>query len=127
MKYPRISEHTAVQRAYERMRRRGQSHNMAEMLSLRRIPACRTNATLLAAVNGAKDEFTFEDNGMHSKAVLKAANRVGVHPRQYQPQLADFAGDPKAFLPNDDPRGHLKKLERRQKEKTAKLTEQSDE
>ena len=128
MKYLRISEHTAVQQAYERMRQSGQSHSMAEMLALRRVPACRTNATLLAAVTNEKEAYTFDDGGMHSKAVVKAANRMGVHPKQYRPQLADFAGDPKAFLPNDDPRGHLKRVEQSRKDRGARLadTENSD-
>lgn len=127
MTYPSISENRAVQRAYERMRQNGQSHNMAEMLALRKIPACRTNATLLAAVNSDKEQWSFSQPNMHSKAVVESANKLGVHPKQYQPEWADYAGDPKAFLPNDDPGGHLKKLKRRQKEKETRLVEQSNE
>ncbi len=121
--YPTISEHPTLQQAYERMRKRGQSHNIAEMLALRQTPPIRTDATLLAAVNGAKEDFSFEQDNIHSKAVVKTAKRLGVHPKQYQPTLADYAGDPKAFIPNDNARGHLKRVAQYHKDRCARAAD----
>jgi hypothetical protein len=109
-----ISDLPEVQRAYERMRSKGQSHNMAEMLALRQVPTLRTNATMLA---GREPHYGVEQNNMYSRAVNGTAKRYGLDPANYCPGLADYAGDPKAFLPTDDPGGHVKRLERRQKEK----------
>ncbi|MFA7177157.1 MAG: hypothetical protein WC114_07915 [Smithellaceae bacterium] len=121
--YPTISDNPAVQQDYERMRERGQSHNIAEMLALKRTPTLRTDATLLAAVNGAKEDFSFEQDNLHSKAVVKTAKRLGVHPKQYQPTLADYAGDPKAFIPNDNARGHLKRVAQHHKDRCARAVD----
>jgi hypothetical protein len=109
-----ISDIPAVQRAYERLRRAGQSHNIAEMLATRSVPRLRTNATVLA---GRQPYFGVEENQMHTNAVCGTAKRYGFDPANYCPGLADYAGDPKAFLPTDDPLGHVKRIRRRQHEK----------
>jgi len=116
---PIISDKKRVQEAYETMRREGQSHNMAEMLATRRVPTLRTNATMLA---GRKPYFGVDEKQMHSSQVCGTARRYGFDPANYVPTLADYPGDPKAFLPTDDPGGHVKKLGRRLKERVARRT-----
>ena len=121
MSYEQVSDHPGVQAAYEAMRRDGQSHRMAEMLALRQCPSLRTNATILAAESNRAPHYDLEEDNLHSRAIVKTANRLGVHPRQYQPTYADFPGDPKAYLPNDDPGGHLKKLDQLHKDRQNRL------
>jgi hypothetical protein len=116
MTLPIISDDRRVQAAYVRMRREGQSHSMAEMLALRKVPTLRTGATMLA---GRKAPFG-EERNMHTDRVCGTAKRHGLDPNNYCPTLADYPGDPKAFLPNDDPAGHVKKLKRRLDEKVAR-------
>lgn len=123
MKYPVVSMNPTVQREYVGMRLRGQSHTIAEMLALRVTPGLRTDATLLAAVNTGKADFSFDQKNLHSDAVTGTANRLGVHPKQYDPTLADYAGDPKAFLPNDNPRAHQKKVRQQHADRCAKTVD----
>ena len=114
MTYPTISDNRAVQCAYVAMRQAGQSHNMAEMLATRQVPSLRTNTTLLAAHSRHKSRYCW-GNDKHTKCVHGAAKQYGLNPDNYVETLARYPGDPQAFLPNDDPQGHIKKVQRSQK------------
>lgn len=116
MSYPTVSDYPDVQAAYEAMREAGQSHNMAELLACRQCPSLRTNTSFIAAENNRKPYYGLEENQKHSNALRKTARRLNAHPNNYNPTLADYPGDPKAFLPNDDPMGHIKKITRQREE-----------
>lgn len=97
MELPVISKDCTVQSAYEEMRRAGQSHNIAEMLALRRLPACKTDREFLAGhCNGsqfAKDAVL--GNRYKEVAEQRGADVTG---KVYLSGLAAFPGDPRAWV-----------------------------
>ncbi len=74
MSYPVISERADVQAAYERMRKEGQSHNMAEILATRQCPTLNTDTRRL----------------------------IGWSEPRFSEQLARFPGDPEAWVNHPD-------------------------
>ena len=112
-KYPTISDQPDVQAAYESMRRKGQSHSMAEMLALRTGPALWTDGTVYRRPKTLHDQFSDEKT---LRRVVNAARKQGYEPNmhdQYDPTLATRRGDPAAFIPHGDRRRAIERAQRR--------------
>lgn len=108
--YPTISDDPAVQEFYEDCRRRGESHNLAEMFATRRGPNLNTDTTFMAGLGTLRDDFTNENE---LNRVVKAAKKNGYTPKasdHYDPFLANKCGDPLAFIPSANPKGHVRKV-----------------
>ena len=100
MGYRRISDNPAVQRRYERLRRKGQSHAIAEMLALRQSPgAGPTNMSYWSEIT--LHPFDNDESGVIRDTFL-IAHRAGIntHGKWYEPCLADSRGaaDPEAWI-----------------------------
>lgn len=129
-KYPELSENEAIEMSrhwfpsqpsygaapnskplvqldmYVRLRKRGEPHRFALMLATRKGPKLDTNKTHRAGVKNLADQ------GGHMEATLREAIKYGYKPQigdVYEVGLARFVGDPKAFVPYDDPKGYVKK------------------
>jgi hypothetical protein len=92
--YPTVSRNPEVQQRYEAMREAGQSHNMAEMLACRTLPAAKTD-TRFSARLGKSEQMPAS---YYRKA--KAAG-VSTLNKKYMSQLAEYPGDPKAWVGGD--------------------------
>ncbi len=109
--YPVISSSPAVQGAYVKMRRSGESHRLAEMLALRSGPQLSTDTSFLAGVGTLRDQF--DGNDAELNRVVKEAKKQGYTPKAtdyYEPSLANRCGDPGAFIPHNEPKGHVRRL-----------------
>lgn len=108
MKLPTVSGNPEVQSRYEEMRRKGESHAMAEMLAARRPP--NLNGTDTAFWRGKMLNNGLEDNFMGER-MRKLARKAGIDiaGKVYMGQLADTRGaeDPKAWVSDT---GDIKKL-----------------
>lgn len=108
--YPTISPIQSVQEFYEQMRRKGESHLLAEALALRAAPRANTDREFFEGhCNGnqfAGDEATGD-------RLAKIAQSHGYQPSRndvYISQLAKFPGDPAAFVPATGGRSHIKRV-----------------
>lgn len=84
---------------------------MTETLKSRKFPPIRTDSTFLAN-HGTLDK-QFEGDDRQLEAVVEAARKRGYNPNPndtYIPSLARYTGDPLAFVPAGNPRGHIKKV-----------------
>lgn len=88
-----VSKDQSVQAFYIRMRCNGQSHNMAEMLALRKFPGVRGTDSQFMAGTHAQDD-------MIDQARYDAARRQGVdtNGKRYLSSLARFPNDPEAWV-----------------------------
>ncbi len=81
---------------------------------LRRVigcPSIRTNATMLAGVGTLRSQFG--DNEPELDRVVTAARQQGYEPKAtdyYAPSLAKRCGDPAAFVPTADLKGHVRRV-----------------
>ena len=108
--FPVISEELDVQAFYIEMRQDGQSHNLAEMLALKRCPSLDTDTRFNAGLGTLRSHFK-DESELHR--VVKAAKKQGYTPKDtdsYQPFLAKSCGDPAAFVPHDNPKSHICKV-----------------
>lgn len=106
--FPLISKIPEVQKFYESMRRKGQSHSIAEMCATRSAPRGMTDSVFFAGVGTLADQFRGEEQVLDH--MVKVATRKGRRPSPndyYQPGLARFVGDPEAFIPASGGRGHV--------------------
>lgn len=98
-KYPVVSDDPSVQAFYERLRRKGEGHGMAEILALRKPPGDRTDTQF---IRGVRTPYGLPDTpvGRYMAAKLKAggANPNGV----YLGGLASRPGDPRAVVEGRD-------------------------
>jgi len=111
MTYPTISADPAVQKLYEASRRLGNSHKCAEMLAFHRPPNAVTDREFLRGIGTLADQFDGDTVGL--KAVVENARAHGYNPSYtdfYNKGLANFPGDPLAFIPADSARGHVKRV-----------------
>jgi hypothetical protein len=94
---PTISPYPEIQESYVRMRRGGQSHNMAEMLAVR-IPSGTRN-TDRAFLEGRHSSYGLEATKM-PEDYIRIAKQAGVNPhgKVYVSQLASKRGDPRAWV-----------------------------
>ncbi len=101
--YEIISKNPRIQADYEKMRSEGTSHKLAEMFALQRPPRANDDTTWLAsqsdAIGGANLDGKPE---MVQKAYTEPAKAAGVNIKGsvYVPGLAEFPGDPNAWVKN---------------------------
>ena len=93
--YPTVSRDAAVQAAYLRLRKAGESPAMAEILATRASPGLRTDAQFL---HGRHDAFGTDDAGLASRLRARGADPNGV----YHSSLARYVGDPEAVVSGRD-------------------------
>ena len=82
-----------------------------EVLDSRKFPPIRTDSTFLAN-HGTLDKQFGGDDRQLEKVVVEAKKR-GYNPSPndtYIPTLARYTGDPLAFVPAGNPRGHIEKV-----------------
>jgi hypothetical protein len=111
MTYPTISADPAVQRHYCVCRARGTSHNLAMIFATGKAPGSVTDKEFLAGRGTLRDQFGGDEVGL--KEVVKRARQQGYEPKAsdvYLPGLANSVGDPLAFVPPGDARGHVKRV-----------------
>lgn len=101
MSYPTISDDPATQAHYERCRRAGTSHTLAEMFASATGPCLQTDTAFLAAfgANGAQFEKTNDLVRDHYAAEAKRAG-VSIKGKIYHSGVAEFPGDPRAWVDN---------------------------
>lgn len=95
--YPVISDNPAVQKHYEEMRARGESHRLAEMLATRVTPGLMTDSVFLSGhCNGNQ----FERTAVLGDYYRRVAEQAGQSTRGkvYLSGLAEYPGDPKAWV-----------------------------
>jgi hypothetical protein len=100
-----------IQEFYLEMREDGQDEVLATMFALRRPPTSRTNQNYQKSFGTLDQQFSgcpklLEYNTRVAKSLGYTPN-INDH---YNSSLAKFPGDPKAFVPHDDPKGHIKKV-----------------
>jgi hypothetical protein len=92
-----ISDDPGVQSFYLQMRMNGESHNIARMCALRESPRLMTDSVFNEGhVNGRQ----FQENpflGHHYRRIAEQAG-VSTAGRHYVSGLADFKGDPRAWV-----------------------------
>ena len=96
---------------YESCIARGESPRLAEMLALRAAPRCMTDSVFTAGKGTLAQQFDGDEKVLEK--TIKLAGKYGYKPNAndvYISQLAAFPGDPKAFVPSGDARGHIKKV-----------------
>ena len=99
MRYPIVSDHPPVQSHYEKCRRSGTSHSLAEMLAFRQPPASRTDVEFFRGRKTLRDEYDGTDEDF--KELIDSSGRHGYKPGTndvYLPTIARFHGDPEAFI-----------------------------
>lgn len=95
--YPCVSRDLETQVRYWDMRLSGESHKMAELLAVGKFPAFKSDATFNAGrANGAQFETT-PGLGDYYRGIAEAAG-VSTTGRYYSAGLADFPGDPTAWV-----------------------------
>jgi hypothetical protein len=94
---PTISTDPSIQARYETMRLSGQSHKMAEMLAVRKFPGVRTDSVFN---DGRFSGSSLEKCPAHMKWLRDQAEAAGVsvNGKYYLSGLADFPGDPTAWV-----------------------------
>lgn len=102
MKYPKVSGDPDQQAAYERMRRRGESHSLAEMLALRKVPGCKTEDTFRKGFSDFNSQFM--KNPALGERLARKLREAGGSPsgKRYMGGLARFPGDPEAWVGGRD-------------------------
>lgn len=95
--YPQISSDPRVQVRYIKMRKAGESHSMAEMLATRSFPGVRTDSTFNEGRCNGNQFESHPGLGNHYQGIAAAAG-VSTTGKTYLSSLADFPGDPKAWV-----------------------------
>lgn len=98
---------------YIKMRRCGESHDLAEMCALQMSPKAETDREFFAGIGSLESQFGGEGHTNDMDQVIATAKRHGYKPNLndvYVPGLASFRGDPKAFVPPTGGRGHIKRV-----------------
>jgi hypothetical protein len=83
----------------------------AEMLQTRKAPDATTDREFLAGRHNLRDSYNGTD--AQFRHLIKAAREKGYEPKNsdiYEPNLAYDIGDPLAFIPSADPKGHIKSV-----------------
>lgn len=104
--WPWVSQDVDVQLFYLEMRLAGESHNMAEILALRKPPRCMTDSIFNEGhCNGSQ----FADDPEMGDLYKRVADEHGVSitGKHYVSGAADYQGDPRAWVSG---RGELKAL-----------------
>lgn len=95
--YPTVSSSPAIQAFYEQMRRRGESHMIADMLAHQQGPTLKTDTTFFSDNANGKQ---FANDPKRGERYRKVAERLGgsVKGKKYLSTLAEFPGDPRAWV-----------------------------
>ena len=105
--FPVISRDLIVQARYENMRIDGQSHRMAEMLATRTFPGVKTDAVFNEGkFSGDAGRVGAEEVWLREQAEAAGVSTAG---KWYCKGVADFPGDPKAWI---DSRGDVERIAR---------------
>jgi hypothetical protein len=110
MSWPTVSKDPAIQQFYESMREKGQSHNMADMLA-HRTPCRGMTDDVFVSGQGTLDKQFGGDEKTLAR-LTKKATKAGWQRNNndvYCGALAEFEGDPDAFIPHDAV-GHIKRV-----------------
>jgi len=97
MEWPVISNHPEIQQAYEGMRRKGESHRMAEMLALQCPPMSDTDREFLEGhCNGNQFEKTLGLGNYYGRVAKEQG--FSTTGKVYLSGLARYPGDPEAWV-----------------------------
>jgi hypothetical protein len=96
--WPVVSDDAGVQAFYEDRRREGVSHNLAEMFAHQQAPLPKSDTAFLAAINPGGQQFA--DNPELGERMAAPARAAGVNitGATYLSGLAEFPGDPRAWI-----------------------------
>lgn len=111
MTYPLISDNIGVQACYEFLRGNGESHKMSEMLAFRQPPRAQTDREFFEGFGTLEKQFRGDEQ--IRDRVIKIAINNGYKPNAndvYLSSLANYPGDPEAFVPATGGRGHIKSV-----------------
>jgi hypothetical protein len=98
VKYPTISNDPAIQAHYERSRAAGSSHKFAEMVALAQPPGISgTDSVFLEGHCNGNQFANTPEVGEYYRSVAEAAG-VSTEGKVYKSGLANYPGDPKAWV-----------------------------
>jgi hypothetical protein len=104
----------AYDQIYAEAIKNGASETFADMLASRQPPGGMTDNVAVAGIGKLGDQFKGKRGEIQLNKIIASAKRHGYTPNPndiYQPGLAQFAGDPKAFIPSGAGyRSHIKKI-----------------
>lgn len=103
---PIVSRNPAIQAHYETCRRNGCGHGLAEILAFRQPPKARTDREFMMGLQNGQ-QFDGDEATACCFRDIAAADGVSVAGKYYETQLADFPGDPKAWV---DGRGDVARV-----------------
>lgn len=99
--YPIIDPNPQIQNEYLRLRAHGESHNIAEMLATRSAPNSRSDADFFRGMGTLDKQIGDDPHSMQQVVDGYRAATGGRNPNpnySYQAGLAQFPGDPRAFV-----------------------------
>lgn len=102
----------SVQARFLEMLADGVSPRMAEMFALRAAPRVMTDSVYFASQGSLDKQFDKAPCGQLDSLIAAAAShgfKPGIHD-VYDSGLADFFGDPKAFVPPTGGRNHIRRI-----------------
>lgn len=105
-KYPIVSDNLDIQLHYEHCRRQGTSHTLAEMFAHQTPPQSDTDREFMIGTENGRQFDGKEKIGEAYKTVAERQG-VSVKGKKYISQLAEFPGDPRAWV---DGKGDIKRL-----------------
>ena len=109
--FPIISSNLDVQSHYELCRSQGTSHNLAVIFATGRAPGCVTDCEVFRGHRTLGDQFDGEAHVLDQ--LVGIAEKNGRRPHytdKYESALAAYPGDPEAFVPASEGRGHIKRV-----------------
>lgn len=95
---------------YDKLLAEGMAPRLAEMLASQRAPASRTDREFLADAGTLGKQFGRDQFGLEKR--VQIARSLGYNPSPndvYVDALADFPGDPRAFVKPSAPKGDIKR------------------
>ena len=110
MSYPTVSGNDVIQACYVWLRKKGNSHKLAEMLAYQQAPRANTDREFFEGMGTLDKQFAGEEH-MRDKIVAKAMSK-GYKPNAndvYLSSLARYPGDPEAFVSPSGGRGQIQK------------------
>lgn len=105
---PQILADPALLNEYCRMRENGEPHGFAAMLVTQTPPGCMTDDVFFSGIGRLGDEM----GEKQAERITSITKGLGFSPSPnsiYMPGLADFQGDPKAYINKSDGRHAVKK------------------
>ena len=106
---PVISQNADVQSHYVVCRRNGCAHKLAEMLAFQSGPFVVTD-NLLTAGRGSNQFEGQEKYGDEVASIAKSKGLKSTKGHTYKSGLAEFPGDPLAWVPDCEARGYVQRL-----------------